>query len=66
MRVSVVQPRGGCRIFERGGGVQPIGLHAKRGPALGSMLKSLHCGPKGGGGVQTPPSPPGSAPAAWP
>ena len=36
-------------------------LHAKGGPALGPMLKSLHRGPKGGG-VQTQPQHPGSAP----
>ena len=29
----------------------------------GPMLKSLHCGPKGGGGVRTPWTPPGSATA---
>ena len=43
-----------------------LGLQAKKGggPTLGPMLKSLHRGPKGGGGVRTPwtpPPPPGSA-----
>ena len=51
--------RGGYRILERGGGSNLLGLYAKRGiqggPALVSMLKSLHRGPKVGGvGVQTP------------
>ena len=46
--------RGGSRIFERGGG-SILGLHAKKGgpgggKMLGPMLKSLHRGPKGGGG----------------
>ena len=41
--------RGGCRIFENGGRGN-LGLHAKKGgPALGPMLKSLHCGQRGGG-----------------
>ena len=51
--------RGGSRIFERGGSI--LGLQAKSGggggpgggPNLGQMLKSLHCGPRGGG-VLTP------------
>ena len=35
-----------------------LGLQAKKGgPTLGPMLKSLHRGPKGGGGVRTPPPP---------
>ena len=54
--------RGGSRIFERGGGSR-LGLQAKKGgpdggPILGPMLKSLHRGTKGGGGVQTPCPPP--------
>ena len=51
-------PRGGSRIFERGG-VQIRSTSKKGGPdggqILGPMLKSLHRGTKRGGGVRTPP-----------
>ena len=57
--------------FLKGGGVHlDLGLQAKKGgggprggPTLGPMLKSLHRGPKGGGGGPDPldPPPPGSA-----
>ena len=49
--------RGGYRIFEGGGGSNLLGLHAKGGPALVPMLKSLHPGPKGGPGAPPPPHP---------
>ena len=49
---------GGCRIFEKAGGGSNLGLHAKKGvqggPALDAMVRSLHRGSKGGGGVKTP------------
>ena len=44
------------------GGVQLIRPPRKYGgPALGPMLKSLHSGPRGGGGVPPQGPPPGSA-----
>ena len=44
---GIASAAGGCRIFESRGST--LGLHAKRGsgdPALGTMLKNLHRGPK--------------------
>ena len=44
--------------FLKGGGGPTWVYTQKGGPVLGPMLKSLHRGPKGGGGVQTPDPPP--------
>ena len=60
----VCRPRAGADPgFLKGGSI--LGLQAKKrgggprgGPTLGPMLKSLHRGPKGGGGGPDPLAPP--------
>ena len=51
--------QGRIQDFLKGGSI--IDLQAKKGgPVLGPMLKSLHRGPKGGGGCGPPGPPPPS------
>ena len=54
--------RGGSRIFEKGVHLSNNRKNKKGGPGggptLGPMLKSLHCGPRGGGGGPDPLDPP--------
>ena len=60
--------RGGCTIFERGGGGSNLlGLHAKGGGVsfVPNVKKPTSWAKAGGGGVQTP-GPPGSATDMYP